>query len=74
VLPKLDHCGHDQPFNPNETANVVLHPLFLLVRVFDNAKPARGSGCLYPDLKPRSFSKTLVFNRRGWPTFRPALT
>lgn len=40
------------PLDPDKTANVVMHPLFLLVRVFDNAKPARSSGCLCPDLNP----------------------
>ena len=49
----LDHTGHRQPLDPDQTANVILHPLFLLVRVFDNAKPQEGSGCLrYPALNP----------------------
>ena len=26
-----------RPVDPDKTANVVMHPLFLLVRVFDNA-------------------------------------
>jgi hypothetical protein len=38
--------------DPNQTANVILHPLFLLFRDFGNAKPARGSGCLHPGLNP----------------------
>ena len=40
----IGHPGHRHPLDPDETANVVMHPLFLLVRVFDNAKPARSSG------------------------------
>jgi hypothetical protein len=32
--------------------------LFLLVRVFDNAKPARSSGCLrYPGLNPANSAR-----------------
>jgi hypothetical protein len=64
LLAQLDHARHDQPIDPDQTANVILHPLFLLVRVFDNAKPARGSGCLLSDPQPRSINKTPVFDRR----------
>jgi hypothetical protein len=60
----VQHIGHDQPIDPNKTANVILHPLFLLGRVVDNAKPRRGSGCLYPGLNPARSSKTPIFNRR----------
>jgi hypothetical protein len=49
----IGHRSHDQPIDPHETANVILHPLFLLVRVFDNAKPAKGSGCLLSEPQPR---------------------
>lgn len=52
LLAQLDHPGHDQPIDPDKTTNVTLHPLFLLFRVFDNAKPREGSGCLYPSLNP----------------------
>jgi hypothetical protein len=33
----ISHAGHGHSFDAQQTANVVLHPLFLLVRVFDNA-------------------------------------
>jgi hypothetical protein len=42
----LDHARHNHAIDPDKTANVIPHSLFLLVRVFDNAKPARSSGCL----------------------------
>jgi hypothetical protein len=52
LLAQLDHHAHNQPINPDKTTNVILHPLFLLVRVFDNANPREGSGCLNPSLHP----------------------
>ena len=52
LLGALHDPGHGQPPDADQTANVILHPLFLLFRDFDNAKPARSSGCLYPGLNP----------------------
>jgi hypothetical protein len=54
----IDHRSHDQPIDTDKTANVILHPLLLLVRVFDNARLARSSGCLLSEPQPRSISKT----------------
>ena len=49
----LNHARHNHAIDPDKTANVIPHSLLLLVRVFDNAKPARSSGCLrYPSLNP----------------------
>src|SRR5262245_42877718 len=56
---------HLRPGRPVGATDVVLHPQFLLVRVFDNAEPARGSGCRYPGLNPARSTR---------PQFRPALT
>ena len=61
LLAHLHDPGHNQAFDADETANVILHPLFLMLRVFDNAKPARSSGCLSGP-QPRSISKTPLFN------------
>jgi hypothetical protein len=59
----LDHPRHDHPFDPDQAANVILHPLFLLLRVFDNATPPEGSGCLLLSPSTRPFSKTPTFDR-----------
>jgi hypothetical protein len=54
----FDHVRHDHTIDPDKTANVIPHSLFLLVRVFDNAKPARSSGCLrYPSLNPARLAR-----------------
>jgi hypothetical protein len=59
----FDHVRHDHAIDPGKTANVIPHSLFLLVRVFDNAKPERSSGCLrYPSLNPARLAR---------PTFQP---
>ena len=49
----VSNSRHRHALDPDKTANVVIHPLFLLVRVFDNAKPARSSGCLLSGPQPR---------------------
>jgi hypothetical protein len=46
----LQHARHGHALNPGRAANVVMHSLFFLVRVFDNAKPAGSTGCLYSGL------------------------
>jgi hypothetical protein len=74
LLAVFHHPGHDQPIDTDETTNVILHPLFLLVRVFDNAKPARSSGCLLSEPQPRSISKTPNLNRRRGVSLSPAPT
>jgi transposase-like protein len=41
-----------EQFKSRSLYEVNVVALFLLLRVFDNAKPARSSGCLYPGLNP----------------------
>jgi hypothetical protein len=68
----IGHTRHRHPLDPQQTANVVTHPLFLLVCVFDNAKPQTGSGCLYPEPDPANSARPhlgpaqvgLLFTRR----------
>src|SRR6202012_4167383 len=54
----IEHTNQGQHLEPTQPAHVILHPLFLLFRVFDNAKPARSSGCLLSGPQPRPFNKT----------------
>ena len=61
----IGHTRHRHPLDAQQTANVVMHPLFLLVRVFDNAKPARSSGCLYPGLNSAKAARPPRFTRRS---------
>jgi hypothetical protein len=56
----ISHAGHGHPLDAEQTANVIIHPLFLLVRVFDNAKPARSSGCLYPGPNPANSARPQI--------------
>ena len=57
----ISHTRHHHPLDPDKTANVVMHPLFLLVRVFDNAKPARMQRMfLYPDLNPAGSARPQI--------------
>jgi hypothetical protein len=55
--------SHDQTIDADQTANFILHPLLLLLRDFDNAKPARRSACLYPGSTPPD-QQDAIFNRR----------
>jgi hypothetical protein len=60
----FDHVRHDHTIDPDKTANVIPHSLFPLVRVFDNAKPARSSGCLrYPSLNPARLARPYELTR-----------
>jgi transposase-like protein len=52
-----------EQFKSRSLYEVNVVALFLLLRVFDNAKPARSSGCLYPGLNPAQLAR---------PQFSPA--
>ena len=68
LLAPIDHSSHHQPLDTDNTANVIRHPLFLLLREFDNAKPPRSSRCLYPGLNPARSARP-----EYWATARAAL-
>jgi hypothetical protein len=67
----LNDIRHGPPVNPDQTANVILQPLFLLLRVFDNTKPREASGRLRdPGLNPApsarpEFSAALTLGRHA---------
>jgi hypothetical protein len=49
----LHHIAHFKSIQTDETANVILHPLFLLApRSINHAKPRKSSGCLHPPPTP----------------------
>jgi hypothetical protein len=59
------HSGQTSKYRATSyAANVILHPLFLLLRVFDNAKPPEGSGCLLLSPSTPAVQQDPHFNRR----------
>ena len=61
----LDNALYLEPFQPDETGKVVLHPLFLLAPRSVTTQSLKGTAdvsLLAP--QPRPFSKTPILNRR----------
>jgi hypothetical protein len=61
----IAHACYSHPLDPENTANVILHPLFLLARVFDNAKAPEGQRMSQSGPQPRLINETPFFDRHA---------
>jgi hypothetical protein len=57
--------GHDQPVNPDKTANVILHPLFLLVRASTTRSLRGAADVSYPSLNPARSGRPQISTGEG---------
>lgn len=72
-LPVIAHAGHGHPLDPEKSANVILHPLFLLVRVFDNASFSGTADVSIRASTPLD-QRDPFLDRRRWVTIQSAPT